>query len=93
VEYSLRYFFKEHGNAIVAIARCESRLNNLAINKLDTNGFASIGLTQISMIHGMDREYLLVPHNNAKEAYKLFIKAKGTFKPWYNCARSNGLLG
>lgn len=72
-------------NRAVFIAKCESRLNNLAENRHDKkfNGHSSIGLMQISMIHGYEEEYLLNPYNNARVALKLY-EERG-WNPWLNC--------
>lgn len=72
-------------NQAVFIAKCESRLNNLAENHHDRrlNGHSSIGLMQISMIHGYDEEYLLNPYNNARVALSLYEKRD--WQPWLNC--------
>lgn len=92
--YTIRHVFSSVSPAVafqaVAISSCESGLNNKALNPKDLNNHASIGLMQISMLHGYDREYLFNPYNNAKVALDLYKKAG--WRPWYNCAKQLKLL-
>lgn len=91
IEDKILDIFGEDANDALAIAKCESSLNPRAVNKGDKllNGHESVGLFQISLIHGLDREKLFIPDYNILMAKELFDK-KG-WSPWYNCARKNSL--
>jgi hypothetical protein len=76
---------------MVSIAKCESGLNNNAINPKDSNGYASIGLFQVSLLHNKTTEYLTDPYNNSLKARELYLE-NDSFSPWYNCATRLNLL-
>ena len=86
--YAIRYVFGDVGGAMVAIAHCESRLNN-DTEVLDTNNKKSRGLLQLNGSNG-DFEGWDIPYLNALKAKELYDK--NGFYPWYNCARSLKLI-
>lgn len=90
-EQVIKKVFGADANKMIAIARCESGLDNLAVNENDRllNSHPSKGIFQISEIHG-EREDWWKPEVNASIALSLY-KKQGV-KPWYNCSVKLGLL-
>lgn len=73
----------------LAIAKCESGLNPLAVNDNPKTGDYSIGLFQINLLGNLansrpSAEWLKNPQNNIDYAYKMY-QSQG-WKPW-SCNR------
>lgn len=69
----------------LAIAKCESRLNPLAVNDNPKTGDYSIGLFQINLLGKLAKnrpsaEWLKNPQNNIDYAHKMY-QSQG-WKPW-----------
>ena len=88
----IRAIWGEDASDAIRIAECESGLKNEAINFSDIklNGHPSIGLFQISRLHGHSTSTLLDPYENTIIAKELYDKSGG-FSPWKNCARILGI--
>jgi hypothetical protein len=82
----------EHAKKIMM---CESGGNPNAVGDKDTEYF-SYGLMQIRALPDRpEPEWLLVPENNIKYAYQIWLqegKRFGTTGGWYNCGRIKGVL-
>lgn len=90
-EQVIRETFGKYAPQMLAIAKCESGYNNLAVNETDRllNSHPSKGLFQISEIHGENKDWWK-PEISASAALTLF-KKEGV-RPWYNCSLKLGLL-
>lgn len=93
-EYSIQVIkdvFGADAPKMIAIAKCESSLNNLAVNLEDSklNGHVSRGLFQTSEIHGKNDQWW-EPKINAEIALRIY-KKQG-LSAWYNCSVRLGYL-
>lgn len=89
-------FRGNHLEAAVNIAECESGLNTQAYCK-DCLGVKeeSVGLWQINLnAHPEFKNIdLFDPQQNAIAAYKVYLEAGKSFRPWYNCSNKLGYIG
>lgn len=87
IEEKICSVFKENCNDAIKVAKCESGLNPLSVNKTSS----ARGLFQIMQSwHKIDQRWLFIPEINIQVAYQLW-RDQG-WEPWRASNHCHGLL-